>query len=240
MPSSMMDRGLDHLIYATPDLDASVEALTERFGTKPAPGGAHPGWGTRNALIGLGAGIYLEIIGPDPRQPEPERSRPFLIDNLTDARLMTWAYRHPDPEALRKTLELALRKTPGSQEVRLGAVGSMSRARPDGSTLRWRLTDPTALPAGGIVPFVIDWGTTPHPSTALPTECELLELVVTHPDAATLRPILDAFRPLLDEPDSDIGTEGDKSIAADISIREGPQPGIRARLQTPNGEIDLS
>ena len=63
---------------------------------------------------------------------------------------------------------------------------------------------------------------------------------MTHPDAATLRPILDAFRPLLDEPDPDIEMEGDKSIAADISIREGSQPGIRARLQTPNGKIDLS
>ena len=49
----MMDRGLDHLVYATPDLDASVEELAERFGADPVPGGAHPGWGTRNALIGL-------------------------------------------------------------------------------------------------------------------------------------------------------------------------------------------
>ena len=31
----MMERGLDHLVYATPDLDASVEELAERFGTEP-------------------------------------------------------------------------------------------------------------------------------------------------------------------------------------------------------------
>ena len=92
----MMDQGLDHLVYATPDLNASVEELANRLGTDPMPGGAHPGWGTRNALIGLGIGVYLEIIGPDPKQPEPERSRPFLIDDLTEARLVTWAYRHPD------------------------------------------------------------------------------------------------------------------------------------------------
>ena len=230
----MMDRGLDHLVYATPDLRASVEALSERFGTEPAPGGAHPGWGTRNALIGLGIGVYLEIIGPDPRQPDPERSRPFLIDNLTDARLVTWAYRHPDPESMRKTLELALRNTPDDQEVRLGPVRAMSRARPDGDTLHWRLSDPMALPVGGIVPFVIDWGTTPHPSTALPNDCKLLELVVSHPDADMLRPVLDAFRPLRNEPDGDI------SIVSDISIVAAPEPGIRARLETPNGEIDLS
>ena len=230
----MMDRGLDHLVYATPDLHASVEALTQRFGTEPVPGGAHPRWGTCNALIGLGIGVYLEIIGPDPRQPDPEASRPFLIDDLTDARLVTWAYRHPDPESMRKTLELTLRNTPGSQEARLGPVRAMSRARPDGDTLHWRLSDPMALPVGGIVPFVIDWGKTPHPSTALPNECRLLELVVSHPDADTLRPVLDAFRPLLDEPD------GSASIVSGLSIVAAAEPGIRARFETPNGEIDLS
>ena len=117
----MMDRGLDHLVYATPDLDASVEALAKHLGTEPVPGGAHPGWGTRNALIGLGTGVYLEIIGPDPSQPDPEGARPFLIDDLTDARLVTWAYRHPDPESMRETLK---------DVVRLGPVRAMSRARP--------------------------------------------------------------------------------------------------------------
>ena len=141
----MMERGLDHLVYATPDLHASVEALTQRFGTEPSPGGAHAGWGTRNALIGLGIGVYLEIIGPDHRQPDPERSRPFLIDNLTDARLVTWAYRHPDPESMRKTLELTLRNAPGNQEVRLGPVRAMSRARPDARHVGDRPALDTAL-----------------------------------------------------------------------------------------------
>ena len=204
----MMDEGLDHLVYATPDLDTSVEELADRLGTDPVPGGAHPGWGTRNALIGLGTGVYLEIIGPDPRQPDPERSRRFLIDDLTEARLVTWAYRHPDPESMRATLEL-------------GPVRSMSRNRPDGDTLHWRLSDPMALPAGGVVPFVIDWGSTPHPSTTLPNECQLLELIVGHPDPVTIRPILDA-------------------IVSGISIVAAPEPGISARLRTPNGEIDLS
>ena len=236
----MMDRGLDHLVYATLDLDASVKELADLLGTDPVPGGAHPGWGTRNALIGLGIGAYLEVIGPDPRQRHPERSRPFLIDDLTDARLVTWAYRHPDPQAMRDTLDLALRNTPGGQGARLGPVRSMSRTRPDGHTLHWRLSDPMALPVGGVVPFVIDWGATPHPSTTLPHECRLLELVVSHPAPATLRPVLDALRPvldatrpLLDEPDGEI------SIVSDISCVAAPETGIRARIQTPNGEIEL-
>ena len=230
----MMVQGLDHLIYATPDLDTSVEELADRLGTNPVPGGAHPGWGTRNSLIGLGTGVYLEIIGPDPRQPDPERSRPFLIDDLTEARLVTWAYRHPDPESMRDTVDLAFGDTTGDQRVQLGPVRSMSRNRPDGGTLRWRLSDPMAFPVGGVVPFVIDWGSTPHPSTTLPNECQLLELIVGHPDLVTIRPILEAFLPAPAE------AGGKVSVVAGISIVAAPEPGIRARLQTPNGEVDLS
>ncbi len=230
----MMVQGLDHLIYATPDLDTSVEELADRLGTNPVPGGAHPGWGTRNSLIGLGTGVYLEIIGPDPRQPDPEHSRPFLIDDLTEARLVTWAYRHPDPESIRDTVDLALRDTTGDQRVQLGPVRSMSRNRPGGGTLRWRLSDPMAFPVGGVVPFVIDWGSTPHPSTTLPNECQLLELIVGHPDPVTIRPILDAFLPAPAE------AGGKVSVVSGISIVAAPEPGIRARLQTPNGEVDLS
>ena len=237
-----MDRGLDHLVYATPDLDASVEALADRFGTDPVTGGAHPGWGTRNALIGLGTGAYLEIIGPDPTQPEPPRPRPFLIDDLTDARLVTWAYRHPDPESMVDTLELALRHTLEEEEVvPLGPVSRMGRTRPDGETLHWRLSNPMALPVGGLVPFVIDWGATPHPSTALPNECKLLELIVGHPSPMTLRPVLDVIQPVLEAgpllPDA---PDGGTSIVPDISVVAAPEPGLRARIQTPNGEIDLS
>ena len=103
--------------------------------------------------------------------------------------------------------------------AQLGPVRRMSRSRPDGSTLRWRLSDPLALPDGGVIPFVIDWGTTPHPSTDLPNQCKMLELVVSHPAADRLRPALET---------------------SDVSIVAAPEPGIRARLQTPNGEINLS
>ncbi len=45
---------LDHLVYATPDLDATVAELERRLGVRAAVGGRHPGLGTRNRLVGLG------------------------------------------------------------------------------------------------------------------------------------------------------------------------------------------
>ncbi|MEZ7125980.1 VOC family protein [Nonomuraea sp. AD125B] len=98
---------LDHLVYATPDLDATVAELERRLGVRAAVGGRHPGLGTRNRLIGLGGRSYLEVIGPDPEQEEPAGPRPFLInwgaarhpteDDLPRVELVSLTVAHPDP-----------------------------------------------------------------------------------------------------------------------------------------------
>ena len=47
--SSILSK-VDHLIYATPDLDMTIAEMERRLGVKAAPGGQQPGRGTRNAL----------------------------------------------------------------------------------------------------------------------------------------------------------------------------------------------
>ena len=73
-----------------------VEQLEKLLGVRATPGGQHPGAGTRNALIALGPTTYLEVVGPDPDQPQPDNTRLFGVDGLTAPRLVTWAAKGKD------------------------------------------------------------------------------------------------------------------------------------------------
>ncbi|MEC3916399.1 VOC family protein [Nocardia sp. CDC160] len=202
---------LDHLVLATPDLAGTVETVGRLVGVKPVAGGAHPGRGTRNYLLGLGNGSYLEIIGPDPEQPEPELPRPFGIDDLSEARLTGWLVRVDDIEAA-----VAAARAAGYNP---GDPAPLARETPDGRTLRWRLTFP--LPSSGtqVVPALIDWGDTDHPADELP-EVPLLGLEVVHPDPALVSTRLQA-------------------LAIDIPVRPGPRAALIARIGTEDQPVTL-
>jgi len=171
---------LDHLVYATPDLEESVRLLAKLTGVRPVEGGSHADLGTRNYLLGLGELRYLEIIGPDPEQPEPERPRPFGIDELTEPRLAAWAVRAADIEA-----RVARSRTLGYDP---GPIEPLSRRTPEGEVLRWRLT----YPFEPVVPFLIDWGRTPHPARRLPV-VPLTAFTGSHPRPAEARTRLAAL-----------------------------------------------
>ena len=177
---------LDHLVLAAPDLAAAVRTFAERTGVEPTRGGSHIGLGTANFLVDLGNGGYLEIIGPDPEQPDPVMPRPFGIDELTEPRLVTWAVRTDDIAAL-----VADARAGGYEP---GEPRAMSRRTPDDELLEWQLTAPRFDYADGLVPFVIDWGDSPHPTTRPIPRITLREFRAVHPDPASVRPALAAMR----------------------------------------------
>lgn len=213
-----MPRRPDHLVYAVPDLARAVVAVTRQLGVRPDPGGAHPGLGTTNALVSLDNECYLEIIGLDPDQPPPPHPRPFGIDRLDGPRLVTWAVKDDH-------LEAAVDAARG-QGYDPGRILSMSRARPDGVRLSWRLAirdgvlHGGSLPGGGLVPFLIDWGGTPHPAASAATGCRLVALGAEHPEPERVRGMLRAL-----------------DVALDVT--HGAAPALIATIDTPGGRVEL-
>ena len=67
----------------------------------------------------------------------------------------------------------------------------MSRRRPDGVLLSWRLTISEA--PTGVLPFLIDWADSPHPAASLASGAALDRFEVSHPDPAFVRRVLDAM-----------------------------------------------
>jgi hypothetical protein len=203
---------VDHLVYATPDLDMGIKRLEDLLGVRAAPGGQHPGLGTRNALIALGPSTYIEIIGPDPDQPKPAGPMRFGIDDLEAPRLVGWVAKGIELEQL-----VSRARRSG---VALGDVISGSRKRPDGVLLSWRYTDPSVVIADRLVPYFIDWGKSPHPAATAAPGVTLVALRAEHPDATRVQRMLD-------------------QLGLDLQVQAGPAPALIATLDSPRGRVQL-
>jgi hypothetical protein len=210
---------IDHLVFASDDLPRASATIADLLGVAPTPGGHHVGHGTYNELLGLGGASYLEVIGPDPEQPAPDGPRPFGIDGLARPALVAWCVRPTRP-----LVEIVDDARAGG--IELGEVTAMSRRRPDGVLLEWKLTFPQLTGRFGMaLPFMIDWEGSVHPTDTLPAVVQLVRLDVTHPDVASLRTAFDI-----------IGIE----IGAGVDLRAGSQPALRATISTGSGEVTLS
>lgn len=212
---------LDHLVLAVPDLDVAVADFTRRTGVEPTAGGVHPGGGTRNAVIGLtwegSTRHYLEILGPDPAQPDVSEKDMLLgvgppLSSGVPC-MYGWAVR-TEPQELDAILQRAR-----AADLDVGQVVAASRETPSGLRLSWWFAVPRPLGLGGVQPFLLAWDDA-HPTDAdLPT-VELVSLSLQHP-----------------EPDRAGAALAVLGISVPVS--RGPVPGVRGTLATPEGEVVL-
>lgn len=175
----------DHLVYGVPDLQTGIEEFSDLTGVRPAPGGRHIGYGTANYLVGLGAGRYLEFIGVDPDATESPPRRMFGIDPTDQPRMLTWAVRTQDIDAA-----VAAARLRGYEP---GAPARMSRRTANGDLLQWQLTPDSLEAAAGLVPFLIDWGSTRHPTSRDLPAVELISLTLATPEPGQLEHALSAL-----------------------------------------------
>src|SRR5687767_14971327 len=96
----------------------------------------------------------------------------------------------------------------------------MTRALPDGSTLSWRLAVAPEPVGDGLVPFLIDWGSSAHPASTAPGGLKLASLAGEHPEPDTIRTLLSA-----------LGV----SLALPVAVA----PALVAELETPRGRVLL-
>lgn len=168
---------IDHLAVTCASLDEGVAHVEALLGVPLAPGGRHARFATRNRLLSLGPGLYLEVIAPDPDAPPPAHPRWFGIDDAGAPGLRNWIVRVPD-------IAHALMGGPE------GAGEPLSLSRGD---LTWIVAVPPdgGMPLGGAYPTLIQWGQGAHPSAGLPDHgVRLLELEVGHPRSPRLRGLL--------------------------------------------------
>jgi hypothetical protein len=201
---------LDHLVLATPDIEATAGWLADCTGVVASEGGPHVGRGTRNRLCSLGD-TYLEIIGPDPDQPEPVEPRPFGVDGIDRPRVVTWCARQRDlTTVVRAGAEIGLG---------YGEPVAMRRQAP-GVTLDWHLSLPTFDTEGGLLPFFIDWGTSSHPSASAARGLSVVALHGEHPDPERISALL-------------------RHLGEDLDIRSGPIARLVVEVDGPAGRVTL-
>jgi catechol 2,3-dioxygenase-like lactoylglutathione lyase family enzyme len=206
-----LDR-VDHIVLATPDMEDTSDRLTTLLGVSAVPGGSHPAWGTRNMLVAIGDRTYLEVVGPDREAPPPEGPRPFGLDALQAPHLATWAVRGRALDAL-----VARARADG---IELGEVQRRTRRRPDGVLLGWSMTDLDAPRMGGVLPFFVDWGETPHPASTSPRGGTLVGLRILHPDPEEVRRSLRLL-----------------GLALEVEAADAPE--LVASLDTRRGRIEI-
>ncbi len=200
----------DHILLGASELEAGIRWVEERTGVRAKFGGSHPGRGTRNALLSLGTGHYLEIIAPDPAQANaPDEHE---LGQLSSPRIIQWAIHTEDIVAAKRVAVAAGVKTIGPQ--------AGSRQRPDGKMLRWQVLGIEQTTP--LVPFLIQWESdSPHPSSDSPHLGTAKSLHFETPQPDELRRIL-------------------RGAAIDADIRKSDSPRIVLAVQTARGEIEIS
>lgn len=197
---------IDHLIYASPDLEDGVREIEERFGVRAEGGGKHVGHGTHNKLLALGPTTYLEIIAPDPAQPEPLDPRPYGVDGIKRNGLVGWALACDN---LDTSIEAA--RAAGYDP---GEVIDGHRLTASGTMLRWRVTSNART--AGVIPFLINWGDATHPAESARPGLQLESMHIEHPDPQSIASWL-------------------RALGAGVEVRPGARAALVADLSGPTG-----
>jgi hypothetical protein len=138
---------LDHLSYAAgPDgLASTALRLGELLGEPFRDGGIHPRFGTRNMILPLCQGTYVEVVEvlDHPASDKAPFGQAVRARSELGGGWLGWVVAVPDIQPLEERL--------GRQAV------EGNRFRPDGHELRWKQIGVKGLQSDPQLPFFLQW-----------------------------------------------------------------------------------
>jgi Glyoxalase-like domain len=147
---------VDHVSYAAESdgVRATAARLGSTLGVEPLYGGVHPRFGTRNMVLPLGAGRYVEVVEvlDHPASDKAPFGQAVRARSQDGGGWLCWVVAVTNLAPIEERLGRAA--VPGS------------RHRPDGVELRWLQIGIKGLIADPQLPFMIHWESGPelHPS----------------------------------------------------------------------------
>ena len=211
---------LDHIVIAARDLEQGADYLRKRLGVDVPAGGKHQNMATHNLVMQLGNDAYLEVIAIDPDGEPPRHPRWFGLDSAEmrsaieqQPRLITWVLNTQDLSALASRVDFDI-----------GVPTPLSR---DNLSWEFALPDDGRLLGNGLLPYCIQWQTTPHPARGMAdTGCLLQELTLYHNRPRWLEDRLDAL-------------EAGHLVNVE-ALPDTQAPRLEATIDTPKGRVVLS
>ena len=148
---------LDHISYActTSELGDVVQRIGSDLGATFVDGGRHPSFGTKNFILSLANGCYVEVVSAldHPAADKAPFGRAVAQRAERGGGWMSWAVAVDDIHPI---------------EERLGRDAKPGhRIRPDGAELCWKQIGVLELLEDPQLPFFVEWSqsTAEHPST---------------------------------------------------------------------------
>ncbi len=161
---------LDHLSFAAgPDgLAATTARLSQQLGEEFVNGGIHPRFGTRNTVLPLAGGQFLEVVEvlDHPASDKAPFGQAVRSRSEAGGGWLGWVVSVEDITIVEDRLQR--KSVPGN------------RHRPDGVELRWRQIGVRGLQSDPQLPFFVQWqvDSPEHPSAQASGNVELTSLQI--------------------------------------------------------------
>ncbi|HLR72070.1 MAG TPA: VOC family protein [Pseudogracilibacillus sp.] len=145
---------LDHIVFASNDVEKASKVYENKFSVKTVKGGNHENWGTYNYLAHFSNDCYIEWLGIHSRTKADKSNNPLIqhLRNTLDA-------------GKQEAFQFALRTSKLDpfiyhfERINIPFSGPVQgkRIQPNGKLLTWRMLFPIYDFSKETLPFLIEW-----------------------------------------------------------------------------------